>query len=179
MVFIKYKFDVEYQEDKMKKEVKRNTWGKFCRKFSADNMLRGASIRFNDRDQNDIQFSGEYPLMGLTVEKKGRLIDGILFYAGWTSPEKVAQPILSIKDPEEIIVEKDPDGNDIGLQVHTKNGGVAMIELAENTGSGRVETFVRKVAYSMYERRGYSHGNDMGDWLEAERKVKEAEEMFA
>ncbi|MEW5924350.1 MAG: DUF2934 domain-containing protein [Candidatus Zixiibacteriota bacterium] len=163
----------------MKKEVKRNTWSKFCRKFSADNMLRGAKVRFNDRDKNDIQFSGEYPLMGLTVEKKGRLIDGILFYAGWTSPDKVAQPILSIKEPDEIFVEKDKDGHDIGLQVRTKNGGVAMIELGESTGSERFQSFVEKVAYSMYERRGYSHGNDMGDWFEAEKKVKEAEQMFA
>ena len=163
----------------MKKEVKRNTWSKFCRKFSADNMLRGAKIRFNDRKQNDIQFSGEYPLMGLTIEKKGRLIDGILFYAGWTSPDKVAQPILSIKEPDEIFVEKDSDGQDIGLQVRTRDGGVAMIELGENTGSERIQDFVRQVAYSMYERRGYSDGNDMGDWFEAEKKVREAEQLFA
>lgn len=163
----------------MKKEIKRNTWSKFCRKFSADNMLRGVKVRFNDRDQNDIQFSGEYPLMGITIEKKGRLIEGILFYAGWTSPDKVAQPILAVKEPDKIFVERDNDGLDTGLQIRTRDGGIAMIELGENVGGERFRDFVQKVAYSMYERRGYSDGNDMNDWLEAEKKVKEAEQMFA
>ncbi|NLE64621.1 MAG: DUF2934 domain-containing protein [Elusimicrobia bacterium] len=27
-------------------------------------------------------------------------------------------------------------------------------------------------AYEIYERRGYSNGNDLGDWYEAERLVK-------
>ncbi len=27
------------------------------------------------------------------------------------------------------------------------------------------------VAYQMYEKRGRAHGNDLGDWLEAERIV--------
>jgi hypothetical protein len=31
---------------------------------------------------------------------------------------------------------------------------------------------VRMKAYELYEKRGYSHGQDLDDWLEAERKVK-------
>jgi hypothetical protein len=32
---------------------------------------------------------------------------------------------------------------------------------------------VRMKAYEIYEKRGYSHGQDLDDWLEAERIVKE------
>lgn len=32
---------------------------------------------------------------------------------------------------------------------------------------------VRMKAYEIYEKRGYSHGKDLDDWLEAERIVKE------
>jgi len=31
---------------------------------------------------------------------------------------------------------------------------------------------IQKRAYDLYAKRGTSHGNDMRDWLEAERQVK-------
>jgi hypothetical protein len=31
---------------------------------------------------------------------------------------------------------------------------------------------VQKRAYELYTKRGFSHGNDMADWLEAERQIK-------
>ena len=38
------------------------------------------------------------------------------------------------------------------------------------------EEYARKVAfkaYELFERRGYQHGNDIADWLQAERLVRE------
>ncbi|MFZ5979096.1 MAG: DUF2934 domain-containing protein [Candidatus Zixiibacteriota bacterium] len=37
---------------------------------------------------------------------------------------------------------------------------------------------MEKVAYSMYEKRGYTPGNQETDWLEAERIVRETEAQF-
>lgn len=31
---------------------------------------------------------------------------------------------------------------------------------------------IAKKAYELFQKRGYSHGNDWQDWLEAERLVK-------
>ena len=31
---------------------------------------------------------------------------------------------------------------------------------------------VRKLAYSLYEKRRYAHGNDWHDWFEAEKLLK-------
>lgn len=31
---------------------------------------------------------------------------------------------------------------------------------------------VQQKAYDIYERRGYSHGNDWADWFEAERQIR-------
>jgi len=31
---------------------------------------------------------------------------------------------------------------------------------------------IEKKAYQLFEQRGYAHGNDLGDWFEAERLVK-------
>ena len=39
-------------------------------------------------------------------------------------------------------------------------------------------SLVQQVAYSIYERRGYTDGNDMGDWFEAEQKVRQAEKQL-
>ncbi|MEW6008751.1 MAG: DUF2934 domain-containing protein [Candidatus Omnitrophota bacterium] len=31
---------------------------------------------------------------------------------------------------------------------------------------------IAKRAYELYEKRGYSHGNDWSDWFEAERQIR-------
>jgi hypothetical protein len=32
---------------------------------------------------------------------------------------------------------------------------------------------ITRIAYGLYEKRGYAHGNDISDWLEAEKIVKQ------
>ncbi len=36
----------------------------------------------------------------------------------------------------------------------------------------QLNDLIRKKAYELYEKRGYSSGNDQADWFEAERIVK-------
>jgi uncharacterized protein involved in type VI secretion and phage assembly len=38
---------------------------------------------------------------------------------------------------------------------------------------------IAKVAYELYEKRGRAHGNELEDWLEAERIVMERHERHA
>ena len=45
-------------------------------------------------------------------------------------------------------------------------------ENRKNTTSPDVLTKIQKRAFELYLKRGASHGNDMKDWLEAERQVK-------
>jgi hypothetical protein len=156
----------------MTREIKRNTWSKFCRKFSSDNQFRWMKINMIDRSNNETRFAGDFAFMGLALEKKGRIIDGLQLLAGWPDPDRVSQPILSIKDPAQVTLEQEKDGTTAALRVKTKDGSEAMIHLMGEQNPG---WFVEKVAYSLYERRGYVHGNDMGDWLEAERRVRQAE----
>jgi hypothetical protein len=159
----------------MIKEIKRNTWSKFCRKFSSDNQFRWMKINMTDRSKNETRFDGDFPFMGLAIEKKGRLIDGLQLVAGWPDPDRVSQPILSIKQPAKVMLEEEKDGKVRALKVKSKDGTEAMIQLA---GERNPSWFVEKVAYSLYERRGYIHGNDIGDWFEAEEKVRQAETAF-
>lgn len=38
--------------------------------------------------------------------------------------------------------------------------------------SSDLQAKVQKRAYELYAKRGFSHGNDLADWLEAERQIK-------
>ena len=44
-----------------------------------------------------------------------------------------------------------------------------------NTSDRKVLESIRKHAYELYCKRGYTHGNDVTDWLEAEKQVKKHE----
>ncbi|MBN1211518.1 MAG: DUF2934 domain-containing protein [candidate division Zixibacteria bacterium] len=162
----------------MNKEIKRNTWAKFCKKFSSDNRYRDVKIKVRDKRKNDINTLEPFPFMGLTLAKKGRLIDGLEFFAGWGDAERVLSPVAAIKEPLKVIVKLDQQGRDEQLQVVAKDGTELYIELYGEPDRNRQHSLVEKVAYSMYEKRGYTPGDDRADWLEAERKVREAELQF-
>lgn len=162
----------------MVKEIKRNHWSKFCRKFSSDNKYRHMNIDFSGKAEPDARVSGDFPFMGLTLEKRGRLIDGIKLHAGWPGPDQVTHPIISIKQPASVILEKDKSGIDRRLKVRTKEGSETTVDLHGGDDEDRYRIFVEKVAYSIFEHRGGSHGDDIHDWLEAEKKIRKAEAQF-
>ena len=41
-----------------------------------------------------------------------------------------------------------------------------------NMSNEKIQEIIKKRAYDLYCKRGYSHGNDRNDWYEAERQVK-------
>jgi len=158
----------------MKNEVKRNSWSRFFKKFNSANQFRRTelTLRYTGDKADSISMG---PFLGLAVTKKGRLIDGIQFLNGGWNVENVAEPAVTINEPSQIWLEKDQDGHDCRLQIRSKDGTEAWLELNGEPQSDQQMKLVEKVAYSMFEQRGYSHGNDMGDWYEAEQRVKETE----
>jgi len=162
----------------MVREIKRNTWAGFCKKFSSANQYRRIFIRASDYAGHDDSTVGEVSLFGITLEKKGRLIDGIQLLSAWEDPEVAARPLMSIKQPTKMLLEKDDQGNDNRLTVMSRDGKQTVIEMTGERNPERERQMVARVAYGLYERRGRSHGSDMNDWLEAEQKVREAERVF-
>jgi hypothetical protein len=162
----------------MEKEIKRNGWSKFCKSFNQSNQYRHANITATNKNDMATSFTG-MPLLGIGLEKKGRLIDSILLYAGQWNPEKILEPILSIKEPNKIILEKAKDGIDCCLAIESKDGSKAQIKLHGEKSATLYRALVEKVAYTIFERRGYSTGNDISDWLEAEQLIKKAELQLA
>lgn len=163
----------------MTKEIRRNTWSKFCKQFSTANQFRPTSIQVKQKGRNGNRTMMSYPFMGLILEKKGRQIDGIQLYTGSWNPDSLTEPVISIKQPAKLVLEKSKDGADTRLVVQSRDGTEARIELQDRRSDALYWNYVEKVAYSLYERRGYTPGNDQGDWYEAERKVRQAEAQFA
>ncbi len=59
--------------------------------------------------------------------------------------------------------------------MHEKNKAVAAIVSGKDLlkeVKGDISEKIRKFAYSLFEKRGYVHGDDKQDWLEAEKMVQ-------
>lgn len=61
----------------------------------------------------------------------------------------------------------------VSIKKDTKTKTVAIAEppLLNSPSSGDVEVRITERAYELYHRRGGHHGQDLDDWLTAEREV--------
>lgn len=53
-----------------------------------------------------------------------------------------------------------------------KKNGKRLRTFTTTTDVNDLSAKIQERAYYLFEKRGYSHGNDWSDWLEAERQVK-------
>lgn len=162
----------------MTKQIKRNSWSRFCKQFSASNQFRPAQVKVKKtRGRKVLNAVDCFPLVGVALAKKGRLIDGIQLFAGRPDVDTPVEPVITIKDPAEVILEQNKAGQDSRLKIRSKDGLEATVEIQQADDLYR--ELVEKVAYSLYERRGFSHGDDHNDWYEAERRLGEIRRQFA
>ena len=157
-------------------EIKRNYWSRFCRKFSETNQYRPATVRIKQRRGSEVEMYSGAPLVGVAVGKKGRSIDSIDIFAGHSDPDRVTSPAISLRQPVSIRAERDEGGNDLKLHIESQDGTRATVVLSGDRSDLSIRNLVERVAYSMYERRGYQHGRDIEDWTEAERRIRQAEQ---
>ena len=159
----------------MSTEIKRKVWSQFCKKFNASNQYRLANVSVKTKGRNAVEVDRDAPFMGIALARNGRLIDGIELYTGKYDPDKLKEPIISIKQPDKVLLETDDTGADGRLTVRTKDGTEVNISLSGQKDPERHRSLVEKMAYTMYERRGYQTGREFDDWVEAEKRVKETE----
>jgi len=161
----------------MIKEIRRGQWAQFLRKFNAENQYRQVYITYKESNTNKEISLENRPFIGLALEKKGRFIEGIQFFAGRGDAFNVAEPILTVKEPERIIVEKDNKGHDFRLTIKTKDS-YEIVAILGLYGYKQVKDLIEEVAYSIYVKRGGLHGADTDDWQQAEKKVYETVAAF-
>ncbi len=162
----------------MTTEIKRARWSKFCQQFNQTNQFRTSHVSVKHKRKKEIALADERPFVGLAITRKGRAFAGIELHTATADPTTVHEPTVAILRPEKILLEKDGEGLDLRLTVESKDGTVARIQLDDNGADHTYETFVREVAYAMYESRGDEHGRDQEDWFEAKRRIEEARTAF-
>lgn len=161
----------------MTTEIKRANWSRFCKRFNSTNQYRRATVTMKN-GRKEVEVDGDTSFMGMAISKKGRYIDGIQLFTAQTDPNKLSEPAITVKEPVKIAVEKGKEGDNDRLVIQGKDGMVARIGLDGEQDPGQHDSLVEKVAYSMYEQRGCANGNDVEDWLKAERMVRAIEQML-
>ena len=159
----------------MTQEIKRNRWSQFFRKFNAANQYRQSTISVEKNGEKKAEVNANAPFLGIAVSKKGRLIDSVNIFSGRFDPEKISEPVISVRQPAKVEVEKDDDGTFGCFAVHSDDGSIARVELTGEKKHDLFHTYVEQVAYRIAESRGFAPGNPVEDWLEAEKMIKAAE----
>lgn len=159
----------------MATEIKRTDWGRFCKKFNTSNQFRPMRLTISETSHDP---NWQAPFLGITLNVKGKSIDGVSIFAGNGNSEQIGAPMLVISNPAKILLEKDGDDHDSILTIRCKDGRTVRLELQGEKNPYLEGELVRQAAYSLYERRGKSHGNDWNDWFEAERRLRDLEEQL-
>ncbi|MFQ6007625.1 MAG: DUF2934 domain-containing protein [Candidatus Zixiibacteriota bacterium] len=162
----------------MAAEVNKNTWSRFFKKFNQTNQYRPAKVVVKQLGQTETNIDLNLLFMGLTIGKKGKRIDNVEIFTAQYDPERLAEPITSIKQPVRVVIEKDADKRDSSLWIEGMDGSVVKVDLSGEKTPQQQQMFVEKVAYALSERRGFAPGGEIDDWLEAEKRVKETELQF-
>lgn len=153
--------------------IKKTEWPKFHRRFNATNLYRPARLSIIDADGHETTVCPA-PFMGIAFTRQGRKINGIQFLAGQADPERLVEVVTTVAEPTGMTLETDDDGTDRRLRIRSQaDDREIVLELTGQRQSSQI--LVQKVAYSLYERRGYTPGNDRDDWYEAEQKVRQVE----
>ncbi len=159
----------------MTKEIRRNNWSRFCKKFNQSNQYRRAHVSFKTDSPEETPINSERPFIGICTTRKGRLIDGIALYTGQFDSSRSSKPQVMIQDADRITSVKGKDGHDRGLKVISNDGSVLEILLEGAPDRHQQHALIERLAYSIAEEQGFPADRDADNWLEAERHVRQAE----
>ncbi len=162
----------------MKKEIKRSTWSRFCKQFSAQNQYRTATVTV-ERGKTTFMDERDMPFLGVRITKSGRYIDGVELHVARTQPEEIGEPLVSVKSPKEIILKQDSDGNPNEIMIKADDGTKVTVTLARTDPNEMQRRVIETIAYSLAERRGFTPGNEQNDWFTAEETIRNTEKMLA
>jgi len=161
----------------MIKEIKKNYWTRFVKKFNAENQYRCAQVCVFSQDKQESELLNETPFMGINVHKNGRTFDSVEFYTGRPDPDFINVPLVAVKEPVGMKVEYNDDGQVQYLSVISEDGSSATVSL-QGEKEELSQNYKEQVAYFISQKHGFTPGNHVNDWLEAERRIKALEKIL-
>ena len=162
----------------MTNNIKRNNWSRFCRKFSTTNQFNNAEVQQMGSMSEQENRSQQFSFVGMALKKEGRLIDGVQLFGATSDAKSTTIPVVTITNPKEISVERDKNGTDRKLIIKSGDGKKVTIIMHNGVESDNRQKLIEKTAYSIFESRGHSHGDDQNDWQQAERLIEEVVSTF-
>jgi len=153
----------------MIREINRKTWNSFCRKFNSTNRYRPARVAYKPTRQATSTMESD--LLGITLTKRGRLIDGLNILALRHDPASLDEPGLILPKLEKLTVTQDEAGRDVELTAVSENGATAKIKFTGETPDSPHDQLIEKIAYALSEQRGFPPGGDQDDWYRAEQVI--------
>ncbi len=156
----------------MKKErILKKDWPEFLKKFNAEQQFRPVCVLVGGHE-----VCREMPFLGLVYEPKKKDVEVIV---GGVDAEKTAHLIHTQPSPRAIYVLKE-NGTVRGIEVQSAKDDKVVIEFIgpPEEAARMKKELIQKIAYLLYERRGKAPGKALDDWLEAERIVEKAAQMY-
>ncbi len=160
-------------------EVKRNNWSRFFKRFNQQNRFRTVTVSVTTTDGNTRRIAADTPLLGVTIGKKGRLIDGFQLFTARHEPDHTTEPLLRLSRPNSVSHEKDDQDRSTRLKMSSVDGAEITLEITGNNPTESDRELVEKLAYTLFEHRGADHGRDFEDWIQAEQAIRFAKEELA
>lgn len=161
----------------MIKEIKKNYWTRFVKNFNSDNQYRCAQVCVFNQDQQELELLNETPFLGIKICKRGGKFGSVEFYAGRPDPDFIDVPIVAVNQPEKMSVDYDENGQVRYLSIISNDGSSASLSL-NGEKYELFQSYKKQIAYFISERHGFTPGNDINDWLEAEKKISEVEKIL-
>ena len=159
----------------MTKEIRRIYWMRFCKKFNQTNQYRRASVRLKTDSHGVTTIGSQQLFLGISITRKGRLIDGVALYTGQFDSSPSSKPHVMIQDADRITSIKGKDGDDRSLKVTSRDGSVLEILLEGAPDHDQQHAIIGRLAYSIAEEQGFPADRDTDNCLEAERQVRLAD----
>ncbi len=158
-----------------KRRILKGDWAEFCRSFTSANIMRRATV-FQGNDA----IIGEpgLPFLSLSYDPEVSTIAVVL---GDNAPDRLAREVAAVKKPRAVyfIEEEGAEGSTRGVQIQPGPGqGMIRLLFDDEAPDAVRNQWTADIAYSIYLARGGVHGEDQGDWFQAEALIADTIARF-
>ncbi len=158
-----------------KTRILKKEWPDFVKDFSRQNQFRRVTLLLGD---DVLVGSPGLPLAGVTYDPEDRKLE---VYLGISDSGDPVRAFHSVEVPRAIYLIKDDDAPNpvVGLQIQgAPKTRMSFVYLQDSDPDEARFQWIANVAFSIYEARGKTPGDDQADWFQAEALVNEVASRF-
>ncbi len=158
-----------------KTRILKKEWPDFIKEFNRQNQFRRVTVSLGDEV---LVGNPGLPLVGITYDPDARMLEVSL---GVSDPEDPVRTFHSVEVPRAIYLIKDDEAANpvAGLQIQgAPKTSMTYVYFQDSQPEDARLQWIANMAFSLFERRGKTPGDDQADWYQAEKLVGEAANRF-